>query len=278
MNGAVHTKIRCRKCMPCRITKREEWTSRIMLESMSHNQAIFVTLTYADENLPGIEQWPGGTLSKKDLRYFFKRLRSAMNYEDDKNSSIQATFRRKIRYFACGEYGERNTKRAHYHAIIFGISVDDEELVKNAWNFGHARIDELTPERARYTARYTTKKLDGSYGDDHYCGRLPEFSLQSRKPALGEEAAELIAETLIANDERRYILDNCIRMGGRRYTLDNFMRKRIDHYMRELGSDGLLTTKQATLTVDEHLAERDRSDAQAKQKARTKYTTERYEP
>jgi hypothetical protein len=45
---------------------------------------------------------------KRDLQLFFKRLRKA--YPDVK-----------LRYFACGKYGEQFA-RPHYHVILFGKS------------------------------------------------------------------------------------------------------------------------------------------------------------
>jgi len=43
---------------------------------------------------------------------------------------------RRIKYYACGEYGS-NTLRPHYHAIIFGLSLsaDDRQLVMDSWRY-----------------------------------------------------------------------------------------------------------------------------------------------
>ena len=43
---------------------------------------------------------------------------------------------RRIKYFACGEYGN-NTHRPHYHAIIYGVGLDrdDKRIMRECWNY-----------------------------------------------------------------------------------------------------------------------------------------------
>ena len=108
----------CGKCLCCRASKSKEWALRLKHEQAFWDREGFITLTYADEYLP-----TGGVLVKRDLVNFFKRLRKAISP-------------RKIRYFACGEYGTR-TCRPHYHAIVFGIDSRDSDIVAKAWPFGN---------------------------------------------------------------------------------------------------------------------------------------------
>ena len=93
-----------------------------MLELQYHDSAYFVTLTYDDFHIPKAyypdpetgEVHTSYTLCKRDFQLWMKRLRK--KFSDDK-----------IRFFACGEYGGQ-TKRPHYHAIVFGLHLND--LVK----------------------------------------------------------------------------------------------------------------------------------------------------
>jgi len=124
-------------------------------ENQMHNQSMFITLTYDDEHLPINE-----SLNIKEFQLFMKRYRKYI-------SPI------KIRYFHCGEYGDvKNTRRPHYHSIIFGHEFEDKELWKQddnnlytsdtlskIWGKGFCTIAEVTYNTARYVAKYVTKKI-----------------------------------------------------------------------------------------------------------------------
>ena len=76
--------------------------------------------------------------------------------------------RKKIRYFACGEYGDR-TARPHYHAIVFGLSLssDDKQMVKDSWPFcdwsncsiARNSFGMAEPDSISYVAQYIDKNL-----------------------------------------------------------------------------------------------------------------------
>lgn len=88
----------CGKCMACKISRTTDWTIRNCCEYAYHDTASFVTLTYNDDNLP-----KDFSVHKRELQCFF----------DDLQHRFKAHDGRKIKYFACGEYGgERN--RPHY--------------------------------------------------------------------------------------------------------------------------------------------------------------------
>lgn len=155
-------------------------------ELIYHDRACFVTLTYSDDNLPANQ-----SLSKRELQSFFKRLRKHVQV-------------RKIRYYACGEYGEQ-TLRPHYHAVIFGWEPPDfkavgpsrggSRLLEEIWGLGHVTVGPVNYATCAYTARYVTKKVTGPKAAAHYermhrdTGEivqvLPEFALMSRRPGIG---------------------------------------------------------------------------------------------
>ena len=72
----------------CRIARAREWSTRLVQELGFWDQALFVTLTYDDDHLPG-----DLSVSIDELQRFFKRLRKSL-------------CGRKLMYYACGEYGE----------------------------------------------------------------------------------------------------------------------------------------------------------------------------
>ena len=183
--------IPCGQCIGCRLERSRQWAIRCVHEASLHDANSFLTLTYNDAHLPY-----GGTLVKKDFQDFLKRLRYFLDPI-------------KIRYFHCGEYGER-TGRPHYHALIFGYDFPDKvlyrttpagskiyvsELLDKAWGLGHAVIGDLTFESAAYTARYVLKKVNGSNTDHHYTrmieGKpfrlLPEYTTMSRSPGIAHD-------------------------------------------------------------------------------------------
>lgn len=126
----------CGKCYHCRITKVNEWVTRMVLETMYNKYCYFVTLTYGIRaehtdvfaetyprwstiNQNGVYQNTPLVLRKDHLQKFFKRLR--------KNTGI------KFKYFACGEYGHQYG-RPHYHVIFWSDEPFSKMDIYRAWS------------------------------------------------------------------------------------------------------------------------------------------------
>lgn len=132
---------------------------RCMHEASQYDRNCFITLTYNSENLPN-----GSTLVLSHFQNFMKYLRKE--------------YGPKIRFFHCGEYGEK-LQRPHYHALLFNFDFQDKLLkhtgpprgrfstfkdksfktytsasLDNLWRKGLADIGSLTFESAAYVARY----------------------------------------------------------------------------------------------------------------------------
>lgn len=161
-------------------------------DELGNERSHFLTLTYAPEHLP-----MDLSLSKSAWQKFRKRLGYYSGQE--------------FKFFMCGEYGDRNL-RPHYHALIFGLELDDlkkfkrsrgkradgehhwlyrSETVEKAWPFGHVFIGEVNAKTAQYVSQYVLKKRTGGSfdGGDRYLRRgfagstycvTPEFQLMSR--------------------------------------------------------------------------------------------------
>lgn len=189
----------CGKCTACRIKKRQEWSTRMLHEMDSHKDSVFITLTYKGE------EYDNGSLSKKDLQKFFKRLRKNL-------------ISRKIRYFACGEYGEKKA-RPHYHAIIFGLSLrpEDKQLIQDSWGLGHVEFGICEPASIAYTAQYIDKKFSGIQGYEEYQAqnREPVFRLSSL--GLGKNFCDKNADQLI---QQKCLSTNGIKQSIPRYYLN----------------------------------------------------------
>jgi len=159
--GYRRLQIACGQCIGCRITRSREWATRICHEASLYDDNCFITLTYNAENLP-----PDCGLRKKHYQLFMKRLRKA--YPD-----------KKIRFFHCGEYGDKNN-RPHYHAILFnfnfpdwiylfdsssGVPIYSSPILESLWGKGFVTIGEVTFQSAAYVARYVLKKINGQSAD-----------------------------------------------------------------------------------------------------------------
>lgn len=173
---SIHLRLPCGGCLGCRMAAAQAWTLRCQLELQRHDTAIFTTLTYDDENVPITLPQP-----KTALPLWLKRLR--------KNTG------KKLRFFACAEYGER-TKRPHFHAILYGLSMADAGMVESTWGRGHTRTEPITPARIAYTAGYCQKKIGYKRHQhekvDPQTGEVytwqPPYKLMSRRPGIGANA------------------------------------------------------------------------------------------
>lgn len=198
-------KINCGACIGCRIERSRQWALRCMHETQLQPESMFLTFTYSPENLP-----EDGSLNLRHLQLFFKKFRR-------RYPSV------KIRYFACGEYGDEHG-RPHYHALVWGWDFPDkkpDQLLNNnplytsatldkLWGLGICKIGAVTFESAAYVARYALKKKTGDMADKHYTridpltGEItkikPEFVVMSLKPGIGSEWYNRFASDVFPDD------------------------------------------------------------------------------
>lgn len=185
----------------------------------------FVTLTFDEENYP-----EDGSVSKRDLQLFFKRLRK---------DNAQG-----IRYFAVGEYGS-NTHRPHYHAIIFGSPnciVGRSEYskrntscckicshIRDVWGNGQVLLGEVSVQSASYVAGYVTK---GWTRDIPLPGRDPEFTLKSTRPGIGEPYCWELASSLLEANATHVPFS--VRHSGKFWPLGRYIREKTSAYAGDL--------------------------------------------
>lgn len=191
LNSTNPMTIPCGRCMGCRLERTRQWAIRMSHEAQLYDLNSFITLTYDDEHLPAdygvhLRHW----------QLFNYRLRKSL-------------YPKKIRFYACGEYGEQ-TLRPHYHAIIFNHSFTPKTLwsknrghplytspqLSKLWAYGQSTFGSVTFDSAAYVAAYVTKKITGEPAVAHYTrvhplsGKIhqvsPEFAVMSRRPGLGQ--------------------------------------------------------------------------------------------
>lgn len=198
--------IPCGRCIGCRIERSRQWALRCQHESSLYDENCFITLTYNDDNLP-----TNRSVNVRVLQLFIKRLRE--HYSP-----------RKIRYYACGEYGAK-TMRPHYHALIFNLDFEDKkpwkkirdntvytsEKLQSIWGLGFCSVGALSFQSSAYVARYIMKKVTGPLAQEHYewtdpntgeiYQRLPEFNTMSTQPGLGRKWLEKYETDVFPSDE-----------------------------------------------------------------------------
>lgn len=205
MNSTTPFGIPCGRCTGCRLDKARQWATRCLHEAKLYEENCFLTLTYSDENLP-----ENGSIDVREWQLFMKKLRQRIEP--------------KVRFFACGEYGDK-TFRPHYHALIFNYEPADRKLLKvtprgdrlytsklldEIWGKGHCFVGSVTHQSAGYVARYTIKKQTGDRAADHYLrphpitGKLyqvkPEFAVMSRRPGIGRGYVEKFKSDFYPSD------------------------------------------------------------------------------
>ena len=170
-----------------------------------HDENMFLTLTYDDDHLP-----EDGGLNHKHFQDFIR--------------SVRKRLKRPVRYYMCGEYGDR-TDRPHYHAILFGLRFDDcyhwttrrgnrvwrSPFLEEVWYHGQSYIGSVTFQSAAYVARYIQKKIKGPEAKFHrpvvdadtgeIVGQLkPEYTQMSLKPGIGQSWIEKFKSDVFPED------------------------------------------------------------------------------
>lgn len=199
----------CGKCTHCLINRRRVWTLRLILESYSHEHSCFPTLTYDNEHLP-----IGGSLDFNHTKKFIKKLRK--KYPPGT-----------IRYYLVGEYGTKSS-RPHYHAIIFGVSEHDSEIIEQCWTDrtgkprGNVLVGSVTPDSIAYTVGYILKRQNKKFTHDM---RVPEQSRCSNRPGIGFNALEAIKHAFKTQHSRT--LPQSISIGGKHFPIGRYLTNKL---------------------------------------------------
>lgn len=233
----------CGRCIGCKLERSRQWAVRCMHEATLHQSNAFITLTYDQAHLPA-----NGNLDKEHFVKFMKKYR---RYLDKKDPPI------KIRFYHCGEYGER-LGRPHYHALIFGHDFEDKKYLRTEnnnklytskdldriWKHGSTIIGSLTFESAGYVARYVLKKITGDKAKAHYekinksTGEItdlePEYTTMSRNPGIGRDWYEKYKDEIYPDD---FIIVNGRKMKPPKYYQQFFAisdEEQYKHFKAEL--------------------------------------------
>nr|QJB19351.1 MAG: replication initiator protein [Microvirus sp.] len=245
----------CSQCIGCRLERSRQWAVRCVHESKLHKHNQFVTLTYDNAHLPS-----DNSLNVRHFQLFMKRLRKH--------------FGEGIRFFHCGEYGDKY-KRPHYHACIFNLNITDKKLhtttaqghklftsdiISSIWGKGYVLIGDVTFDSAAYVARYIMKKVTGDASLHHYTdidvstgeiisSRKPEYTTMSRRPGIAKGWYDRYKSEVFPRD---YVVINNKKIKPPKFYLNQLELTDPEAFLRLKGN----RIRQAKLFADDNTPER----------------------
>lgn len=199
-------KLPCGQCIGCRLEYSRQWAVRCVHEASLYKHNCFITLTYDDSS-----DIYDGNLHVEHFQDFMRSFRKKV--KSKKFIDKFGFYCKKLRYFHCGEYGEKRG-RPHYHACIFnfdfpdrvyhsrrkGVKLYTSEVLQELWPHGFSSVGDVTFESAAYVSRYVTKKINGKLKDKHYLdigiideetgelfAKKQEYTTMSRRPGIGAD-------------------------------------------------------------------------------------------
>lgn len=182
----------CGQCLNCKINRRRDWQSRLLLEAASHKYAAFATFTFEDRGIRTI-------LRRSDVKWLMRQLR--FHYPS-------------LRHFTAAEYGDK-FGRAHYHCALFSDVPLLESVIRSCWPFGSVDVGNVEPSSLDYMLGYILK--DKKAIPWAVESRFPEFRAFS--PGMGKFAISHL------------LIDGCIlprefRVFNRKWPIGRYLRDR----------------------------------------------------
>jgi len=201
----------CNVCIGCKLDYERDWSVRMVHQARTSGAAEFVTLTYADENVPY-----GGHFVHEHFTKAIKHLRDA-------NPD------RQLKYFMTAEYQKNGNP--HFHFALFGLPLDDKryfksengrpyytsETLEKAWQGrGFHLTAELNLKTAAYMARYMLKDTTTKNAPKHWVyvdregrchDRQAPYATMSTRPAIGREWFDRYAKSDIYQSDGMVHID-----------------------------------------------------------------------
>lgn len=159
--------VSCGQCRHCRKRKAADAAIRSYHESTLHETNLFVTLTFAPENL----HFPPNPFVKIH-QDFMKRVRKRFG---------------PVRFTNLSEHGKYPNFRPHYHTILHGLDPGDlqwapktqsgnnsqsSKILSETWGLGHVHIGAVNPASSAYVAMHNNAKITGKAAKLAYANTL----------------------------------------------------------------------------------------------------------
>jgi len=144
----LYVPVACTKCMECKKAKAREWQVRLNEEIRNDNKAIFVTLTFSneeykkldieiDDEIQGYDR--DNKIATLGTRRFLERWR--------------AQHKKSIKHWLVTELGGNGTENIHIHGLIW---TKDKKEIERQWKYGYVFLGEFVNEK---TVTYVTKYI-----------------------------------------------------------------------------------------------------------------------
>lgn len=191
----------CGRCIDCRIARRYERATRIMLEASCFEKNVFITLTLSDEHV-GYNDLADNlfTQFKKDFRRVYGEAKYCQISRKHWKKNVSSYTHTKFKFIETGEYGEKNGRK-HYHAIIFNHSFSDMYFtgyyskkgnpiyssyeLEKLWGKGSVQCERLTFDLALYVGKYITDGWDDDYSLNEETGLIRKKAYSSSSHGIG---------------------------------------------------------------------------------------------
>lgn len=182
----------------------DQWRTRLLCEFASSPMTLNVVLTCKRQEDVMVD----GKIDGTHLQKFWKRLRRWLDYHSDDLHLPQPPH---IKYFQVSEFGEKNTRRLHFHVMIFFDTLCNfwavSAAIEKLWYFGITHVRSMSPRHAFYNTKYIQKKFF-----------LPYYKSQSQ--GIGVEHARKVAEFA-------WLHDNKFRVYGYERSLTRYQRSKV---------------------------------------------------
>lgn len=186
------------------------------------------------------------SLYTRDVRLWLKRSRVA--YEREYGSKLPD-----FKYVICGEYGNHNSKRPHYHLAFFGLDKSYVDYLVSLWNFGFTYVQKVNAVNsdgtdgfalaAKYIGKYMSKgKFDCQSVEDGFAFKS---RICSSKYLAGELSPALVSyfkcedligeydiETPLSSEKLSILLSelpkrSSVRIGSSFFVLPNVYKRQL---------------------------------------------------
>lgn len=136
----------CGKCLHCRMTKMNEWVTRLYAEQAYSKYSYYITLDYSpfdmsNEIAKALAFETAAVEHNININHSLgvHPLLLCRNHFDDFHKRLRKNTGIKYKYFGCGEYGSK-FGRPHFHIIIFSNEPFSESDFQDAWTIKGYKI------------------------------------------------------------------------------------------------------------------------------------------